>query len=299
LAKPPVRRLARELGVDLTRVTPSGPGGVVTREDVQAAASAAAGASAAQGGARAASAVTAAAGATGDRETRVPIRSVRKATAEAVVRSAFTAPHVTEWLTADVTRSVRLLDRLRQRPELAGVRLTPLTLVARAFLLAVRRHPDINASWDEGAQEIVLKHYINLGIAAATARGLVVPTIKDADRLDLPGLASAIDALVRDAREGRTPPTDMVGGTVSITNVGVFGVDGGTPILPPGQSAILAVGAIRPMPWVRKGRVVPRQVVTLALSFDHRLVDGELGSKVLAEVASILEDPALGYALHA
>jgi pyruvate dehydrogenase E2 component (dihydrolipoamide acetyltransferase) len=165
--------------------------------------------------------------------------------------------------------------------------------------LAIKRHPDINASWDEESQEIVLKHYVNLGIAAATARGLVVPTIKDADQLDLTGLASAIDALVRDARAGRTPPADMLGGTVSITNIGVFGVDGGTPILPPGQSAILAVGAVRRAPWVHKGRVVPRQVAQLALSFDHRLVDGELGSRVLAEVAAILEDPAVGYALRA
>lgn len=286
LAKPPVRKLARELGVDLASLTPSGPGGVVTRQDVQSAMAAV-------------GPVGAALQPTGERETRIPIRSVRKATAEAVVRSAFTAPHVTEWVSVDMTRTVTMVRRLREHPDLAGTRVTLLVLVARAFLLAVRRRPDINAFWDEESQEIVVKHYVNLGIAAATARGLVVPTIKDADQMRLPQLAAAIDALVRTAREGRTPPADMLGGTVSITNIGVFGVDSGTPILPPGQSAILAFGAVRPMPWVHKGTVVPRQVTQLALSFDHRLVDGELGAKVLADVAAILEDPATGYALRA
>ncbi len=164
--------------------------------------------------------------------------------------------------------------------------------MAKALLLAVRRHPEINAAWDEAAQEIVVKHYVNLGIAAATPRGLVVPNVKDADTLSLRELADALAALTATARDGRTPPADMAGGTITITNVGVFGVDTGTPILNPGEAAILAFGAVRQQPWVHRGKVRPRWVTTLALSFDHRLVDGELGSRFLADLAAVLEHPA-------
>ena len=271
LAKPPVRRLARDLGVDLATVAPSGAGGIVTREDVTAAA--------------------APAPAVGRRESRVPVKGVRKAIAQAMVRSAFTAPHVTEFVTVDVTRTMRLVDRLKAMPDFDGVRVNPLLLAAKAVLLAVARHPGVNASWDEAAQEIVVKHYVNLGIAAATPRGLLVPNVAGADALSLRDLAAALDALVATAREGRTPPGDLTGGTITITNVGVFGVDTGTPILNPGEAAIVCLGAIRAMPWVHKGRVRPRQVTTLGLSFDHRLVDGELGSRFLADVAALLEHP--------
>ncbi|MEU2184647.1 dihydrolipoamide acetyltransferase family protein, partial [Streptomyces thermolilacinus] len=229
--------------------------------------------------------------ATGARETRVPIKGVRKATAQAMVGSAFTAPHVTEFITVDVTRTMRLVEELKADKDMAGLRVNPLLLVAKALLVAIRRNPEINASWDEAAQEIVLKHYVNLGIAAATPRGLIVPNIKDAHAKTLPELAAALGELVATAREGRTTPAAMQGGTVTITNVGVFGVDTGTPILNPGESAILAVGAIKLQPWVHKGKVKPRHVTTLALSFDHRLVDGELGSKVLADIAAVLEQP--------
>ncbi|WP_037887446.1 dihydrolipoamide acetyltransferase family protein, partial [Streptomyces viridochromogenes] len=225
------------------------------------------------------------------RETRVPVKGVRKATAAAMVGSAFTAPHVTEFVTVDVTRTMKLVEELKQDKEFAGLRVNPLLLIAKALLVAIRRNPDINASWDEANQEIVQKHYVNLGIAAATPRGLIVPNIKDAHAKTLPQLAEALGELVATAREGKTSPAAMQGGTVTITNVGVFGVDTGTPILNPGESAILAVGAIKLQPWVHKGKVKPRQVTTLALSFDHRLVDGELGSKVLADVAAILEQP--------
>ena len=279
LAKPPVRKLARDLGVDLTTVTPSGPGGTISRADVEAAVSAVAGAPTSV--------------ATGEREERRPIKGVRKMTAEAMVRSAFTAPHVTEFLTIDVTRSMRLVEKLKRRPEFDGLRVSPLLLVMKALLLAIKRHPEINASWDEGAQEIVVKRYVNLGIAAATPRGLIVPNIKDAQDLSLPDLARALSELTSVAREGKTAPADMAGGTITITNVGVFGVDTGTPILNPGEAAILAFGAVRPQPWVHKGKVVPRQVTTLALSFDHRLVDGELGSRFLADIGAVLEEPAL------
>ncbi|WP_097249781.1 dihydrolipoamide acetyltransferase family protein [Streptomyces sp. 1222.2] len=296
LAKPPVRKLAKDLGVDLATITPSGPDGVITREDVHAAVAPpkapepVAQAAVAQA-APAASAPAPVASSDGVRETRIPVKGVRKATAAAMVGSAFTAPHVTEFVTVDVTRTMKLVEELKQDKELAGLRVNPLLLIAKALLVAIRRHPDINASWDEAAQEIVVKHYVNLGIAAATPRGLIVPNIKDAQAKTLPQLAESLGELVSTAKEGRTSPAAMQGGTVTITNVGVFGIDTGTPILNPGESAILAVGSIKLQPWVHKGKVKARQVTTLALSFDHRLVDGELGSKVLADVAAILEQP--------
>ncbi|MFK0152380.1 dihydrolipoamide acetyltransferase family protein [Streptomyces sp. NPDC090493] len=293
LAKPPVRKLAKDLGVDLATVTPSGPDGVITRDDVHAAVTAptAVPAGVPQPPAPE-TAVTPAAASPGDaRETRIPIKGVRKATAAAMVGSAFTAPHVTEFVTVDVTRTMRLVEELKQDKDLQGLRVNPLLLIAKALLVAIKRNPDINASWDEANQEIVLKHYVNLGIAAATPRGLIVPNIKDAHAKTLPQLAEALGELVGTARDGKTSPAAMQGGTVTITNVGVFGIDTGTPILNPGEAAILAVGAIKLQPWVHKGKVKPRQVTTLALSFDHRLVDGELGSKVLADIAAILEQP--------
>ncbi|MET9219251.1 dihydrolipoamide acetyltransferase family protein [Streptomyces sp. NPDC003300] len=285
LAKPPVRKLAKELGIDLATVVPTGPNGVVTREDIRAAAAPPA----------ALPPVTAApeplAATAGARETRIPIKGVRKATAQAMVTSAFTAPHVTEFVTFDITRTMKLVQELKEDRAFTGVRVGPLLLVAKALLVALKRHPEANAAWDEAAQEIVHKSYVNLGIAAATPRGLIVPNIKDAHDKTLPELAAALGELVATARDGKTSPAAMQGGTVTITNVGVFGVDTGTPILNPGESAILAFGAIKLQPWVHKGKVKPRQVTTLALSFDHRLVDGELGSRVLADVAAILEQP--------
>ncbi|MBM7806328.1 pyruvate dehydrogenase E2 component (dihydrolipoamide acetyltransferase) [Geodermatophilus bullaregiensis] len=287
LAKPPVRKLARDLGVDLTVVTGTGEGGVITREDVTAAAAAPAD----RPGLTAVPAVTSTAG-----EQRIPIRGVRKHTAAAMVASAFTAPHVTEFLTVDVTRMMKLRSRLAARPEFAGVKVSPLLFVAKALLLAVRRHPMVNSSWDEAAQEIVVHGQVNLGIAAATPRGLVVPNVEDAGALSLTELAGALAELAETARAGRTAPGDMTGGTITITNVGVFGVDTGTPILNPGESAILAFGAVREMPWVHKGRVRPRQVTQLALSFDHRVIDGELGSRFLADVGALLSDPGTALA---
>ncbi|MFI6848645.1 dihydrolipoamide acetyltransferase family protein [Kitasatospora sp. NPDC050467] len=299
LAKPPVRKLAKDLGVDLRAVTPTGPDGVVTREDVHAHAAAAAAAAAApvvaepvEAPAAAPVAVPVAVPAEAAGDVRVPIKGVRKATAQAMVASAFTAPHVTEFVQVDVTRTMKFVRRLKESGELGrDVRVSPLLLVAKALLTAIKRHPEINAQWDEAAQEIVIRGQVNLGIAAATPRGLIVPNIKDAGGKTLSGLASSLGELIDTARQGKTSPGDMQGGTVTITNVGVFGVDTGTPILNPGEAAILAFGAVRELPWVHKGKVVPRQVTTLALSFDHRLVDGELGSKVLADVAALLERP--------
>lgn len=294
LTKPPVRKLAKDLGIDLTQVTPSGEGGIITRADVEAHA---AGGSAAVEAAPAAGAPAYQApvfARSGERETRVPIKGVRKMTAQAVSASAFTAPHVTEFITVDVTRTMKLVDRLREDREFRDVKVSPLLIVAKALLLAARRNPEINARWDEAAGEIAIANYVNLGIAAATPRGLIVPNIKDADQMSLRQLADAMAALVSTAREGRTPPADMAGGTITITNVGVFGVDNGTPILNQGEAAILCFGAVRQMPWVVKGKVKARWVTQLALSFDHRLVDGDLGSRFLADVAAVLEDPSKG-----
>jgi len=274
LAKPPVRKLAKDLGVELDRLDGSGPSGSITREDVLAASSAPSVAEPAFGA---------------DRERRIPVKGVRKLTAENMVASAFTAPHVSEFLTLDVTRSMRALDRLKAQPDWRDVRVSPLLLVAKAILVALRRHPMVNSTW--AGSEIVVKEYVNLGIAAATDRGLIVPNIKDAGRLSLRELADAMNALVGTAKEGRTAPADMAGGTFTITNVGVFGVDTGTPILPPGEAAILAFGAVREMPWVHKGKIKARLVTTLGLSFDHRIIDGELGSKFLRDVGAFLTDP--------
>ncbi|MFC7360009.1 dihydrolipoamide acetyltransferase family protein [Nocardioides astragali] len=292
LAKPPVRKLAKDLGVDLTTLTGSGPSGSISREDVQAAAN---------GSSAAAPAASSAAGQgsprphdvrSGERETREPIKGVRKMMATAMSQSAFTSPHVTEWITVDVTAAMQLVARLKKRPELRDVKVSPLLLLARAVILAMKRTPEINSFWDEAAQEVVYKHYVNLGIAAATPRGLVVPNVKDADALSMPELAAALAELTATARDGKTQPAEMAGGTFTITNVGVFGVDAGTPIINPGESAILCFGAINKRPWVdESGEIVVRDVTTLALSFDHRHIDGEKGSRFLADVAGILQDP--------
>ncbi|MER7273724.1 dihydrolipoamide acetyltransferase family protein [Dactylosporangium sp. NPDC000244] len=280
LAKPPVRKLARDLGVDLSTIAGTGPSGSITRDDVLGAQSAPAPALAE---------AAAPARAPGRREERIPVKGVRKLTAENMVASAFTAPHVTEFLTVDVTRSMKALERLKAHRDWRDARVSPLLIVAKACLLALRRYPMVNSTW--AGDEIVVKHYVNLGIAAATQRGLIVPNIKDAQDLTTRELADAMTALVGIARDGKTPPADMTGGTFTITSVGVFGVDSGTPILPPGESAILVFGAVREQPWVHKGKIKIRQVTTLGLSFDHRIIDGELGSKFLRDVGAFLEDP--------
>lgn len=292
LAKPPVRKLAKELGVDLSSVLATGPDGTVSRADVEAAsASTAAGQGARQ------PAETPPARSQGEREYREPIKGVRKMMSRAMVSSAFTIPHVTEWVTVDVTRTMEFVERLKERRDFKDVKVSPLLVLSRAVMLAMRRTPEINSFWDEQSQEVVFKNYVNLGIAAATPRGLVVPNVKDAQDLSLHDLAAELNALAGTAREGRTQPAEMSGGTFTITNVGVFGVDAGTPIINPGESAILCFGAVRKQPWVvtdaaGNDEMAIRQVTTLALAFDHRHVDGEKGSRFLADVAGILEDPA-------
>uniref|UniRef100_UPI002FCC944A dihydrolipoamide acetyltransferase family protein n=1 Tax=Aeromicrobium sp. TaxID=1871063 RepID=UPI002FCC944A len=263
LAKPPVRKLAKDLGIDLDSVPATGD--VVTRADVEAFA----GLRDTEPAAPRTSAPTP----SGDQ--RIPIKGVRKMMAEAMVASAFTSPHVTEWVTLDVSKTMELVAQLKTDDRFAGVRVSPLLIVARAVCLAMRRTPELNSTWDDAAQEIVLKGSVNLGIAAATPRGLVVPNIVGADSMTLPELAQAFGELIATAREGKTQPAQMAGGSFTITNIGVFGIDAGTPILNPGESGILAVGAINKRPWVGDDdEIVARWVTTLALSFDHRVVDG-------------------------
>lgn len=280
LASPPVRKLARDLGVDISGLVGTGPDGAVTREDVMAVADKA----------KTNSAVTEPV--SDSRETRTPIRGVRRAMAEAMVSSAFTSPHVTEWVTFDITASMQLLEKLRNQPDFAGIKLSPLPLLARAMCIAAAKTPEVNSFWNESTQEIVTKHYVNLGIATATDRGLLVPNVKNADQLTLKGLTVAIADVVQAARTGRTEPSQMIGGTMSITNIGVFGIDAGTPILPPGQSSIISLGSVVERPWVVNGEIVVRSVTTLALSFDHRLIDGAQGSTFLSNIAKMLSEPA-------
>ncbi|MFD5277370.1 dihydrolipoamide acetyltransferase family protein [Pseudarthrobacter sp. NPDC058362] len=289
---PPVRKLAKDLGVDLADVTATGPDRLITREDVQAYADGAQDART-QGTGQQGTGATAGSASGGPREVRTPIKGVRKFTAAAMVQSAFTAPHATEFLTVDVTPTMELLAKLKASREFQGCRVTPMTLAAKAVLIALKRNPSLNSRWDEASQEIVTFNYVNLGIAAATPRGLTVPNVKDADRLSLRDLAGAITELTETARAGKTAPADLSGGTISITNIGVFGIDAGTPILNPGEAAILALGAVRNMPWEYQGEVALRQVLTLSLSFDHRLVDGEQASRFLADVGAIMAEPGM------
>jgi 2-oxoisovalerate dehydrogenase E2 component (dihydrolipoyl transacylase) len=285
LAAPPVRFMARQNGVDLADVTGRGPGGIITREDLAAYVA----------GARAGD------GAdphdrnrtknNGDRETRAPVRGVQKHMAEAMSRSVATAPQACVFLTVDATATVELIDRLRQNRRFEGVHVTALAIVARAVVLALREHPALNSSWDEVAEEVVTKHYVNLGIAVASQRGLIVPNIKDAQDLTLRELTAALGGLTERARAARCTTDDLRGGTVTLTNIGVFGVDGGVPILNPGEAAILAVGALRRRPWEYEGELALRHLVTLSLAFDHRLVDGQADALFLRDVGDVLADP--------
>jgi 2-oxoisovalerate dehydrogenase E2 component (dihydrolipoyl transacylase) len=310
---PPVRKLARDLGLDIALLAGSGTGGVVTREDVLTAAGThpapqaptgapatapAAGPGPGPGGGPAHEATPAVRTFGGrPRTEEEPIRSVRKATAAAMTASAFTAPHVTEFLTVDATESIELLGELADEPRFRDVKLTPLTLVARAACLALERTPMLNARWDGDGGRILTQNYVNLGIAAATPRGLLVPNIKDAQGLDLHGLAEQLAELVAAARAGTLTPDRLTGGTFTLTNVGVFGVDAGTPIINPGEAGILAIGQVRRIPWEHRGEIALRHVVTLSLSFDHRLVDGEQGSRFLADVGTVLRRPGMALAL--
>ncbi|WP_313354499.1 dihydrolipoamide acetyltransferase family protein [Microbacterium sp.] len=298
IAKPPIRKLARDLNVDLADVTPSGADGEVTRDDVVKHAEQASVFRNIETPARSAvreEKLPVTPQIDEGRSESIPVKGVRKATSSAMVRSAYSAPHVTVWKEIDATRTMELVKRLKASPDYADIRISPLLIMARAVIWAARRTPTVNAAWvdtDSGA-EIVVRHYVNLGIAAATPRGLLVPNIKDAQELSMKDLARALNRLTLTAREGKTSPADQQGGTITITNIGVFGMDAGTPIINPGEAGIVAMGTIAQKPWVVDGEVRPRWVTTVSGSFDHRVIDGDGMSRFIADVASILEEPAL------
>lgn len=295
---PPVRKLARDAGLELDAIVGTGMGGLITREDVTAAI---AGAATSQAAANTtASRPVAVVG--GEpleeglrtlggrpRTWQVPVKGVKKATANAMVASLRDQPQVTEFLTVDVTGTMELIADLKRDREFRDVKLSPLTLVSKAVCIAMEREPGLNARWAE--QNIIMQSFVNLGIAAATERGLVVPNIKDAQALTLKQLALAINDLAATARAGKTAAAHLTGGTFTITNVGVFGVDAGTPILNPGETGILAIGQVRRTPWEHRGEIALREVMTLSLTFDHRVVDGAEGSRFLADIGAILNNP--------
>ncbi|GAB3795321.1 dihydrolipoamide acetyltransferase family protein [Humibacter antri] len=280
VAKPPIRKLAKDLGVDLGQVAGTGIAGEITRDDVIRQASQASVFRNIQ---------------TPEwpdaREDRIPVKGVRKAIAAAMVTSAFTAPHVSLFVDVDATRTMEFAQRLKKSPDFAGVKVSPLLIMAKAIIWAVRRNPTVNSTWTD--EEIVVHHFVNLGVAAATPRGLIVPNVKDVQSMSLLELAGALEQLTITARDGKTQPAQMAGGTITVTNIGVFGMDTGTPILNPGEVAIVALGTIKQKPWVVDGEVRPRFVTTLGASFDHRVVDGDVASRFLADVAAIIEEPAL------
>ncbi|GAA1520119.1 pyruvate dehydrogenase E2 component (dihydrolipoamide acetyltransferase) [Agromyces terreus] len=280
IAKPPIRKLAKDLGVELSRVAPTGPMGDITRDDVIREASQASVFRNIQTPEQPT-----------DREDRIPVKGVRKAIASAMVQSAFQAPHVSVFVDVDATRTMEYVRRLKASTDFAGVRVSPLLIMAKAMIWAVRRNPSVNAQWTDS--EIIVKHYVNLGVAAATPRGLIVPNVKEAQAMTMVELATALEQLTLTAREGKTQPAEMANGTITVTNIGVFGMDTGTPILNPGEVAIVALGTIKQKPWVVDGEVRPRYVTTIGASFDHRVVDGDVASRFLADVASIIEEPAL------
>ncbi|MBX3095171.1 MAG: 2-oxo acid dehydrogenase subunit E2 [Cryobacterium sp.] len=280
VAKPPIRKLAKDLGVDLRGVEATGPIGQVTRDDVMRQS---------RQGRVARGHETPDWGI--EREERIPVKGVRKAVAAGMVASAFSAPHVSVFVDVDASRTMEFVRRLKSSADFADVRVSPMLIMAKAMIWAVRRNPTVNSTWAD--DEIVVHHYVNFGFAAATPRGLVVPNVKNAHELSLRELAVALDQLTAVARSGRLQPADMAGGTITVTNIGVFGMDTGTPILNPGEVAIVALGTIKQKPWVVDGEVRPRFVTTLGASFDHRVVDGDVASRFLADVASVIEEPAL------
>ncbi len=275
-AMPPVRRRARDLGVDLRSVHGSGPGGRILRGDVEARAQGLPGSATRAPGSH-----------------TIPVTGLRKQTAQAMSASAFTAPHASVHVTIDVTDTLELLGRGSRE----SGRTSFLASVCRAILPAAARTPAANARYDAEAGQIEMFDQVRLGIAVATDRGLLVATLPESDAdghqdPSGPALTAAIAETAQKARDGALTPGEVTGSTLTVTNVGVFGVDGGTPILNPGQSTILAIGALRRQPWEHRGEIALRTVVTLTLSFDHRVLDGAEASAFLTDIAETLADPA-------
>lgn len=299
---PPVRLYAKQHGVELSGLTGSGRDGLITRDDVDQALRPARDAQTPSPRVKAAPTGPLTPSRfvgrdleswdTGPKEEHIAVKGVLRSMAEAMVQSAFSAPHAAAWLRVDATKTMELLGALKQHPNMANVRLSPLTILALAVCDAARHFPGINSSFDAASNEVIVRRSVNLGIAADTSRGLIVPNIKGADQLDLVAMAGALSTLVEKARNGTTAPGEMIGTTLTITNVGPFGVDGAMAILPPSTGAIIAVGQIAKAPWVVDDEVVVRHVVEISMTFDHRQIDGALASAVLAHIGRFLTDPA-------
>jgi pyruvate dehydrogenase E2 component (dihydrolipoamide acetyltransferase) len=291
-AAPPVRQLAKQRGVDLATVTGTGPNGAITREDVERAVP-----NEATTAPKSPSVATRFVGRElaswdeGEREERIAIKGLLKVMADAMTESALSAPQAALWVRVDVSATVARLASLRANPAYADLRFSPLTLVAMAVVDAARHFPGINSFFDAAANEVVVKRFMNLGIAVNAQRGLLVPNVKNADQLDLLGMARALTDLSDRAREGKTTPEEMANGTFTITNIGPFGIDGAIPMLPLGTGAILCVGSVVKSPWVVDDQLVVRDVVEISMTFDHRHIDGALASSVLAHIAAYLREP--------
>ena len=286
-ASPPVRRLAKEMGIDLTAVNGTGPGGRVTREDVMKAASAAPGPSV--GGD-----VVALPGTGDGRDAaaepleRIPVKGTRRLIAEKMARSAREIPHVTTFLTVDATHVQAFRAELSAE---TGERVSPLPIVVRALVEVCRRHPKLNASFDADRSEIVLHRRHHIGIATDTEQGLLAPVVRNADDKGILAISREIARLTEAARTGRAKPNELIGSTITVTNVGTFGAEYGTPIINHPEAAILALGVVEPRALVVDGRVEARPAVTLSLSFDHRVLDGAEAGRALRALADVLESP--------
>ena len=280
-AAPFVRQLAKDMGVDLTQLTGSGPGGRITRADVEAAAASPAAASSLA----AASSPTTAAPST-DGERRISVVGIRKAIARQMVRSVSTIPQFTEFAVFDATN----LMAAREEGKASGRSMTPLPYFIAAVVKAVRAYPLMNSSWDESRDEIIVKQPVNVGIAVNTSQGLLVPVLRGADQLELTAIAEKSAKLIEGARAGTLLPGEMSGGTITVTNVGASGpVETGTPIINPPECCVVAFGAIKPRPMVVHGQVVARSGAWISISVDHRIVDGALATEFLTALVSELE----------
>ncbi|MEU9184839.1 dihydrolipoamide acetyltransferase family protein [Streptomyces sp. NPDC048484] len=295
---PLVRRLARENGLDLRELAGSGPDGLITRTDVEHAVRA--GTSAASGtstpavarpspspAAATAPATVAPSRASG---TRVPLKGVRGAVADKLSRSRREIPDATCWVDADATELMHARVRMN---EAGGPKISLLALLARICTAALARFPDLNSTVDMDAREVVRLDEVHLGFAAQTERGLVVPVVKGAHTRDTESLSAEFARLTEAARTGTLTPADLTGGTFTLNNYGVFGVDGSTPIINHPEAAMLGVGRIVPKPWVHEGELAVRQVVQLSLTFDHRVCDGGTAGGFLRYVADCVEHPAV------
>lgn len=285
LATPATRRLARELGVDISKVSGSGPGGRITDEDIKRFT---------ENPSKPTEAMQPeAAPETKALEDRIPIKGIRKTIGERMVKSLFTAPHVVSMDEADVTELVTLREKEKKTAEEKGIKLTYLAFIVKAATVALKQHPYLNASLDAQKNEIVLKHYYNIGVAVDTPEGLMVPVIKNADQKSIMELAQETEKLAEEARTRKIKLPDLKGNTFTITNIGSIGGLFSTPIINPPDVAILGVHRIRDMAVVIDGEIKIRKILPLVLSFDHRVLDGAQAARFMNTLIDHLKDPDL------